>query len=146
MLQVILKSEKEKERIGAAVKSNFLFTSLDEEQMKTVVDAMKLHQYKAGDTVIKQGDDGDEFFVLENGTCECYLNHVLDDDGKPKMVKTYESGESFGELALMYNTPRAASIVAKTDAALWAMDRATFRKGRSFFCFAPAPDHLQVRA
>lgn len=44
------------------------------------------------------------------------------------MVHTYEGSGSFGELALMYNMPRAASVRAQTPGALWAMDRHTFRR------------------
>ena len=41
-------------------------------------------------------------------------------------MKTYEPGEAFGELALLYNAPRAATITAKTDSLLWELDRNTF--------------------
>ena len=42
-------------------------------------------------------------------------------------MKEYKPGESFGELALLYNAPRAATIIAKDDVMLWSLDRATFK-------------------
>jgi len=93
--------------------------------MSIVIDAMESKRARLGTHIIRQGEDGDEFFVLESGTCECYL---YTGNGPPKMVKKYEAGESFGELALMYNCPRAATIWATTNCNLWAMDRMTFRK------------------
>lgn len=50
-----------------------------------------------------------------------------DQSNEPKLIHTYENSGSFGELALLYNMPRAATIQAFTDGALWAMDRLTFR-------------------
>lgn len=41
-------------------------------------------------------------------------------------MKEYNPGEAFGELALLYNCPRAATITAKTDSVLWSLDRKTF--------------------
>ena len=41
-------------------------------------------------------------------------------------VKEYFPGESFGELALLYNAPRAASIFAKENGVMWTLDRETF--------------------
>jgi len=72
--------------------------------------------------VILQGDDGDSLYVVETGTLECYKTK----DGAEIPLKEYQPGEAFGELALLYNAPRAASIRAKTAADLWALDRRTF--------------------
>ena len=41
-------------------------------------------------------------------------------------LKEYYTGDAFGELALLYNTPRAASITANKDSVLWSLDRKTF--------------------
>lgn len=45
-----------------------------------------------------------------------------------KLIHTYDGKGSFGELALLYNMPRAASIMAASHGSLWAMDRQTFRR------------------
>jgi cAMP-dependent protein kinase regulator len=47
-------------------------------------------------------------------------------NGVQTYLKTYQIGEAFGELALLYNAPRAASIKAKTTGRLFALDRNTF--------------------
>ncbi len=122
--RVIDKSDAERAQIRSSVANNILFNSLDEDQYKIVIDAMEKKEFKQGDWIIKQGEDGNEFYVVQQGTCETFINI----DGQPKMVKKYNHGESFGELALMYNTPRAASIQAASErVTLWAMDRATFQ-------------------
>ena len=41
-------------------------------------------------------------------------------------MKEYQPGEAFGELALLYNAPRAANIIAKTECVIWSLDRGTF--------------------
>ncbi|KAI9273185.1 cAMP dependent protein kinase regulatory subunit [Helicostylum pulchrum] len=113
------KSSLQRDNIRVAIESNFLFKNLDEEQYTDVVDAMVEKEIKAGDHVINQGAVGDYFYIVESGQLDCFI-----DD---KKVTSYERGGSFGELALMYNAPRAASIVAVTDGKLYALDRVTFR-------------------
>lgn len=124
-LRVIPKTDDERDQIRESVKNSILFSSLDDDQYKVVIDAMEKKEYKKGDWIIKQGDDGDEFYVIQQGICETFINL----DGGMKMVKVYRDGESFGELALMYNCPRAASIQASSDTVtVWAMDRVTFQR------------------
>lgn len=62
--------------------------------------------------------------MVEEGQLDCYK--CFKEGEEPKFLKTYEPGEAFGELALLYNAPRAATITAKTDALCWELDRATF--------------------
>jgi cAMP-dependent protein kinase regulator len=59
----------------------------------------------------------------------CTISPILILQGKdqePKFLKEYQPGEAFGELALLYNAPRAANITAKTQCTLWSLDRSTF--------------------
>ena len=59
--------------------------------------------------MIKEGDKGDLLYVVEEGKLDCFK--LI--DGEQKTIKQYEPGEAFGELALLYNAPRAATIIAK---------------------------------
>jgi hypothetical protein len=102
-----------------------LFATLDKLQRKLLVDAMERNTIHMGETVIRQGQDGDYFYVIESGEFDVYKDHF--DCLPPEKVKHLVPGNSFGELALMYNDKRAASVVATTPATVWALDRATFR-------------------
>ncbi|UYV74196.1 PRKAR2B [Cordylochernes scorpioides] len=96
-----------------------------QEQIQEVIDAMFLKEVEDGDVIIRQGDDGDYFYVIEDGVYDIYVKN----DGEPeKRVGSYMNTGSFGELALMYNMPRAATIKAASHGSLWVMDRQTFRK------------------
>lgn len=117
---VIPKTEKQLERFGNSVVKIFLFSSLDEDSLKTVINALKEVKLPKGSEIIKQGAEGDFFYVVESGNVEFFVN-----DAK---VNESSSGSSFGELALMYNSPRAATVVAATDVILWSLDRSTFRR------------------
>lgn len=59
------KSDEQRQRLAEAVKNILLFRSLDKEQMQDVLDAMFERKIVAGDLVIKQGDDGDNFYVIQ---------------------------------------------------------------------------------
>ena len=128
---VIKKTKPQQDKIAAAVKNNFLFKQLDEEQYKQVIDAIGEKKVKSGEVVIKQGDVGDFFYIVDDGSLSVYVKSAAagaGDDGKyGKKVTSYAAGGSFGELALMYNAPRAATVIADKDSSLWALDRVTFR-------------------
>lgn len=73
-----------------------------------------------------QGDEGDNFYVIDTGTTEVIIDK--EDGGEPVTVSEITDGGAFGELALIYGTPRAATIKAKTACHLWAIDRDTYRR------------------
>uniref|UniRef100_A0A2P2I7U7 cAMP-dependent protein kinase type II regulatory subunit n=2 Tax=Hirondellea gigas TaxID=1518452 RepID=A0A2P2I7U7_9CRUS len=114
------KSDDQRQRLGETVSNIFLFRSLDPEQVGEVLDAMFEKRVDVGDCVIKQGDDGDNFYVIESGSYDIFVGN--------EKVGNYDNSGSFGELALMYNQPRAATIKATCPGSLWAMERTTFRR------------------
>lgn len=101
-----------------------MFSALDDEEFKTVVDAIEEVQGAEGDVVIAEGEQGDCMYILESGSLDC--TKVFAGNSSPTHLKTYEPGEGFGELALLYNCPRAASITATTPYTVWKLDRDTF--------------------
>ena len=121
---VIKKDDDTKKRITKRLKDSFMFKNLEDKDMEIVVDAMKEVHHKEGDGIINQGDDGNELYVLESGEWECLK--VFPGSEVPVKLRDYVPGEAFGELALLYNAPRAATIKASDDVTLWALDRQTF--------------------
>jgi len=119
------KTDDQRQRLAEAVKNCLLFRSLDSEQLIEVLDAMFEKKAEPGQTIITQGADGDNFYVIDHGV----FNVLVDmPDKSKKKVMNYDEKGSFGELALLYNMPRAATVQAETSGSLWAMDRQTFRK------------------
>ncbi|XP_071590029.1 cAMP-dependent protein kinase type II-beta regulatory subunit [Heliangelus exortis] len=118
------KTDDQRNRLQEACKDILLFKNLDPEQMSQVLDAMFEKLVEGGEHVIDQGDDGDNFYVIDRGTYDIYVKC----DGVGRCVGTYDNRGSFGELALMYNTPRAATIIATSPGAIWGLDRVTFRR------------------
>ncbi|KAK2098046.1 cAMP-dependent protein kinase type II-beta regulatory subunit [Saguinus oedipus] len=119
-----LKTDDQRNRLHEACKDILLFKNLDPEQMSQVLDAMFEKLVKDGEHVIDQGNDGDNFYVIDRGTFDIYVKC----DGVGRCVGSYDNRGSFGKLALMYNTPRAATITATSPGALWSLDRVTFRR------------------
>ena len=123
--RMIPKSEEQIQRIKSSVIHSFLFSSLEAKDLEIVIGAMEEKRFKSGDDVIVQGEQGDCLYFVESGNLDCYKQFAKGE--KPILVKKYQPGDSFGELALLYNAPRAASIKAVSNEVItWVLDRETF--------------------
>lgn len=117
------KTDEQRLRLKNVCKQILLFQSLDDDQIGHIIDAMFIIESVPGDKIIVQGDEGDNFYIIESGIFNCYLH----DGTQDKLIHTYKNEGFFGELALMYNAQRSATVVSDTPGVLWAMDRKTFR-------------------
>ncbi|KAL9045813.1 MAG: hypothetical protein Q9214_001209 [Letrouitia sp. 1 TL-2023] len=128
------KSPDQLQRLKASVSSNFLFSHLDDESSALVLGALVEKPIPAKDIkVITQGDAGDFFYIVEKGTFDIYVNPKGTIEPGPQgmgaKVNSIGPGGSFGELALMYNAPRAATVIStEPNSTLWGLDRVTFRR------------------
>ena len=118
------KTDAQRRRLEEAVQSILIVRSLDAEQKRRVIDAMFEVKVSEGQRVITQGDDGDNFYVIESGTFDVFVR-ANDDE---RLVYTFDNQGCFGELALLYNMPRSATVVTVREGTLWAMDRVSFRR------------------
>ena len=101
---------------------NLLFSSIREAERLRIVEALFDVEKRAGENVITQGEDGDNFYIIDHGKLEVFLQGV---EGP---VMQYDNAGSFGELALMYSQPRSATVRAAGDCLLWAMSRHTYQQ------------------
>jgi len=114
------KSDDEKEFIKTAIADNFVFSNLGGKEEEMLVNAFEAFTAPAKTNVIKQGDVGDYFYIIKKGSIDIFVN------GKKVMVLS--DGGTFGELALLYNCPRAATCFAFAGCELYRVDQVTFRK------------------
>ncbi len=121
----IPKSPEITAKLLSVVSKSPMLRMLDNEQKDMIVKAFSGPLVKQpGENVIVQGDIGDTFYLLEDGAVDVYIKKGGADEMK---VHTYKPGDSFGELAIMYNAPRAATCRVSTTATLWALDRISFK-------------------
>ncbi|XP_063625841.1 cGMP-dependent protein kinase, isozyme 2 forms cD4/T1/T3A/T3B isoform X3 [Cydia splendana] len=115
----IPKSSKSRELIKSAILDNDFMKNLEMTQIREIVDCMYPVEYAAGSLIIKEGDVGSIVYVMEEGRVEVSREN--------KYLSTMAPGKVFGELAILYNCKRTATIKAATDCRLWAIERQCFQ-------------------
>ncbi|XP_025155558.1 cGMP-dependent protein kinase, isozyme 2 forms cD4/T1/T3A/T3B isoform X3 [Harpegnathos saltator] len=113
------KTQRSRELIKAAILDNDFMKNLERTQIREIVDCMHPVTFPAGSVIIKEGDVGSTVFVMEEGKVK------VSRDGK--YLSTLAPGKVLGELAILYNCKRTATITAATDCQLWAIERPCFQ-------------------
>jgi MFS family permease len=100
------------------LRQNPIFAPLPPAVLEQLAEALEEVRVTAGSEVIRQGESGDRFYLVHDGELDVLL------DGEPAGV--LGPVDSFGEIALLRDTPRTATVRARTDAVLYALDREDF--------------------
>lgn len=99
-----------------------ILATLTKYERSKIADALETQIHPAGITIIKEGDAGEAFYLLESGEVEAYKS------GVHGPVKRYGKGDYFGELALLNDAPRAASVVSKTEVKVATLSKDGFQR------------------
>ncbi|KAM7538091.1 hypothetical protein Aperf_G00000069545 [Anoplocephala perfoliata] len=120
------KTPEQIERLMEVCRKIVIFSDLNNAELIEVINAMFIRTVLPEEDVIKQYEDGDNFYIIDSGKFEAKIDDMT--SGNKKVVMVYDNEGFFGELALMYNSPRSATVTAVTGGILWTLSRQSFRK------------------
>jgi CRP-like cAMP-binding protein len=95
-----------------------IFAPLPPATIEHLASRLVRRNVSAGDVIFREGDGGDLFYIVDDGRCEIVIDGEKVADAWP--------GESFGEIALLRDVPRTATVSALEDTSLLALDRDEF--------------------
>ena len=113
------KTNEDKLLIKKSLLAHFLFTHLPEENIDQIIGEMKFYELEPKQIIFRQGDPGFNFFVLASGSVEVVINGL----SKGTMLP----GKGFGELALIHDSKRTATIKTVDKVQMWGLGRKVFR-------------------
>ncbi|NXO23671.1 KGP2 kinase, partial [Cisticola juncidis] len=115
----VRKDSSEKKLITDALNKNQFLKRLEPHQTRDMVECMYERTFQQGSYVIRQGEPGNHIFVLKEGSLEVFQQN--------KLLSSIPVWTAFGELAILYNCTRTASVKAITNVKTWALDREVFQ-------------------
>ncbi len=121
--RILMESTWARRRMDESVREEVpLLSTLNHYERSKIAEPLETQKFAPGTVIIKEGDPGHSFYLLESGEAEAYKA------GNDSPVKQYKKGEYFGELALLKNAPRAASVVAKTEVKVATLGKSAFQR------------------
>ena len=95
-----------------------IFKQIPENKIKSIANSIKKENFQKNQIIIQENQPGQKFYVIFKGTCEVYKNN--------KKIRELEKNSFFGEISLLKNVPRTATVVAKTNVALISLEKEQF--------------------
>jgi ATP-binding cassette subfamily B protein len=102
-----------------------MLQSLDHDALAALADIFITERCPAGRDVFREGDPGDKFYIVARGTLTVWIDTL---DGGEKQIRSMDDGDHFGEIALMEDTTRTATVRTSTDCIFLTLARDPFLK------------------
>jgi CRP-like cAMP-binding protein/HD-like signal output (HDOD) protein len=105
---------------------NAVLRSLPPHEVHAIIPHLRDYEIEDGATLFKQGDDGDAMYLIDQGSLGIYV--AMEDDPEPKKIGEIGDGDIVGEMALIKNAPRSATIIAQADTRMMRMEKDAFKR------------------
>lgn len=113
------------EQVISFVRQLPLFAALNEEQLKGLCVHFSMVNYAPGRKIILQGTAGDSFFIILSGKTRIVIENAY---GEERVVNVLSTSDCFGEIALIENVPRTATVIAASPLSLLKLERRHFEE------------------
>lgn len=97
-----------------------ILKTMDQYERSKIADALKTEVFRDKDLIIRQGDAGNKFYIIEEGSAIATIDN--------KTVLSYKTRDYFGELALLKDQPRQANVIAQGPVKCVTLDRRSFKR------------------
>lgn len=124
--KVVLRPKDFRREIIRTLKKVELLKCLTITQLQRLTDLLNERTFAADEMIIRQGEQGDTFYLIEKGHCECSINSP--DGAPPKVVMQLRDNNYFGERALLESKPRAANVRAVVETKVLYIDKTAFEE------------------
>ncbi len=101
-----------------------LFSTVGDDELELIADSLTTEVIPKGTQIIREGDEGDSFYVIKEGTVKVCAR--IEGENEEIILTRLKAGDHFGEMALISGEPRSASIYATTDVVLWKLEKNVF--------------------
>lgn len=124
--RAVLRPKDNRRNIIRTLKKVELLKCLHLAQLQRLTDLLSEEFHAAGSYIIRQGEAGENFYIIVSGTCDCTINNPGGQGSK--VVLSLKDNDYFGERALLEAKPRAANVIATSDTKVLYIGKSSFEQ------------------
>jgi CRP-like cAMP-binding protein len=100
-----------------------MFADTGSRQLDLLAVKLRVRDFAPGEVIVKQGEPGDAFYIVRDGSLEVLVRK----ERSRRRVRVLEAGDFFGEIALLRDVPRTATVQGMEPGSVWRLERQDFR-------------------